>query len=602
MTKGRFVNQNFLARPNVIGSFGASASTHWVASGVAQSVLERGGNAFDAATAAGFVLHIVEPHLNGPGGDLVGIVAPVGAPPAVLCGQGPAPAKATIDYFLDAGLGVIPGSGALTAAVPGAVDAWLLLLRDYGTWSLESVLDYAIHYATVGQPLHPHAANAIAGVRDLFLAHWPTSAAQWLYGDTAPPPGTVIGNRTYAETLRRLCREALDNNGSGTDRVAVIDSARAVWAEGFVARAIADFCSAAPHLHSSGTIHRGILEAGDLAAFRASWEPPVVTDFRGSQLYKSGPWGQGPVLLQSLKIVEGLADEALDLTSSRGIHNVVETLKLALADRDAYYGDGLSRRALTELLSSSYAAIRRTQIANRASAEFRPGRSAALPAPFYPDLHTTSIKQAGAAGEPTVTLAGAIHGDTCHIDVIDQFGNAISVTPSGGWLQSSPTIPELGFALGTRLQMCHLDPLSPSALRPGRRPRTTLSPTLVTTGEQITVLGTPGGDQQDQWQLLYLLRTLVFGQSPQEAIESPMFHTTSYPASFWPRAWEPGGLVVENRLDAAIIRRLRDLGHVVRQAGEWSLGRLTSVTLDRSTGVITAAANPRGAQNYAVGR
>ena len=260
----------------------------------------------------------------------------------------------------------------------------------------------------------------------------------------------------------------MDNNGSGTDRVAVIDSARAVWAEGFVARAIADFCSAAPHLHSSGTIHRGILEAGDLAAFRASWEPPVVTDFRGSQLYKSGPWGQGPVLLQSLKIVEGLADEALDLTSSRGIHNVVETLKLALADRDAYYGDGL-------FPPCAYGIVVEFLCRNPPNSDRQPGlrrvptrpqrcvASTLLPRSAY-DIDQTSR----AAGEPTVTLAGAIHGDTCHIDVIDQFGNAISVTPSGGWLQSSPTIPELGSPLGTRLQMCHLDPLSPSALRPGR--------------------------------------------------------------------------------------------------------------------------------------
>ncbi|MDV3124131.1 gamma-glutamyltransferase family protein [Mycobacterium sp. 21AC1] len=596
------MTHGFLARPNVVGTFAASASTHWVASSVAQSVLERGGNAFDAATAAGFVLHIVEPHLNGPGGDLVGIVAPIGSKPMVLCGQGPAPAKATIEHFANEGLDAVPGSGALAAAVPGAVDAWLLLLRDHGTWDLDGVLSYAIHYATVGQPLHPHAAAAIAAVQDLFLEHWPTSAAQWLPDGRTPPTGTMVGNHTYADMLRRLCREARDAAGSGATRAEVIDSARTVWAQGFVAKAIEGFCTSTPHLHSSGAIRRGVIEASDLTAFRATWEAPVVMGFRGSRIYKSGPWGQGPVLLQCLKILEGFDDDALDLTSKDGIHNVVETLKLALADREAYFGDGLSNSALAKLLSSSYAATRRALISDQASIEFRPGRGDALPAPFYPTLRTAAGEQDGAAGEPTVTLAGAVRGDTCHIDVIDQHGNAISVTPSGGWLQSSPTIPELGFALGTRLQMSHLDPASPSALRPGRRPRTTLSPTLVDTGERLTVLGSPGGDQQDQWQLLYLLRTLVSGLSPQEAIESPMFHTTSYPGSFWPRTWEPGGLVVEDRIGAPVIQQLRDAGHRIRQAGDWSLGRLTSVTADRSRGVITAAANPRGAQNYAVGR
>ncbi|MGV9796684.1 gamma-glutamyltransferase family protein [Mycobacterium sp. NPDC003449] len=596
------MTQPFLARPNVVGSFGASACTHWVAAGVAQAVLERGGNAFDAATAAGFVLHIVEPHLNGPGGDLVGIVAPAGSSPMVLCGQGPAPAKATIGHFAAEGLDAVPGSGALAAAIPGAVDAWLLLLRDHGTWELDEVLGYAIHYATVGQPLHPHAAAAIAGVRDLFDRHWPTSATQWLRDGEAPPAGTVVGNHTYAATLRRLCREARTGAGPDASRVAIIDHARTVWANGFVAQAIEEFCCSTPHLHSTGTIHRGVIERNDLTTFRAGWEAPVVVDFRGSRIYKGGAWGQGPLLLQCLTILAGFDDDQLDLASPIGIHNVVETLKLALADREAYFGDGLASAALAELLSNSYAATRRALIDESASARFRPGRGDRLPEPFHPVLRTASAEHTGAAGEPTVTLTGAVRGDTCHIDVIDQYGNAVSVTPSGGWLQSSPTIPELGFALGTRLQMCHLDPASPSALRPGRRPRTTLSPTLVTTGEQTTVMGTPGGDQQDQWQLLYLLRTLIFGHSPQEAIESPMFHTTSYPSSFWPRTWEPAGLVVEGRLDASIVERLRSAGHVVRETADWSLGRLTSVTLDRSTGLITAAANPRGAQNYAVGR
>ena len=206
-------------------------------------------------------------------------------------------------------------------------------------------------------------------------------------------------------------------------------------------------------------------------------------------------------------------------------------------------------------------------------------------------------------GEPTVQQTGETRGDTCHIDVVDRWGNIISATPSGGWLQSSPAVPELGFALGTRLQMTWLDPAAPSRLAPGRRPRTTLSPTLLLRdGSPVAALGTPGGDQQDQWQLLYLVRTLALGMDPQEAIDAPAFHTTAMPSSFWPRTWTPGGLVIEERAGRAVIDELRERGHDVTVSGPWSLGRLSVVTRDPRSGLLQAAANPRGAQGYAAGR
>jgi gamma-glutamyltranspeptidase/glutathione hydrolase len=198
---------------------------------------------------------------------------------------------------------------------------------------------------------------------------------------------------------------------------------------------------------------------------------------------------------------------------------------------------------------------------------------------------------------------GATRGDTCHIDVVDRWGNMVSATPSGGWLQSSPTVPGLGFCLGTRLQMTWLDEASPSALVPGRRPRTTLTPTLVLRdGEPVIALGSPGGDQQDQWQLLFLLRVLVGGYTPQQAIDAPALHSTSFPGSFWPRTWTPGGAVVEDRLGDDVIAGLERRGHVVTRAGDWALGRLSAVTRDPATGLLGAAANPRGAQGYAAGR
>jgi gamma-glutamyltranspeptidase/glutathione hydrolase len=587
----------FLTRPDLKGTFGMSASTHWLASGTAQSVLERGGNAFDAATAAAFVLHVVEPHLNGPGGDMVGIISPVGRPERVLMGQGPAPAAASIAHMRRLGLDMVPASGALAAAVPGAVDAWLLLLRDHGTWELSEILDYAIGYADNGHCLSGRACAVIGTVADLFFEHWPTSAALWMPDGRVPVADQLFTNPAYAATLRRLIAAGRDRR-SRSER---IDVARTEWGSGLIATEIDAFVRQ-PHRHSSGRDDRGVLALADMATFSACWERPVAFDFRGSTILKSDAWGQGPVLLQALAILDELPEEDVDPSTAVGAHNVLEALKLAMADREAYYGDGLDRSQLEVLLSREYAAVRRKEIAWHASAEFRPGVCGIDP--YVPPLvQAAGQASGGATGEPTVTVTGETRGDTCHIDVIDRWGNAISATPSGGWLQSSPTIPSLGFALGTRLQMTWLDPASPSALRPGKRPRTTLTPTMVMRdGCAVAALGTPGGDQQDQWQLSYLLRTVVGGYTPQQAIDAPTLHTTSMPGSFWPRTWEPGGAVVEDRLGEEVIGELIARGHRITRAGDWSLGRLSVVTRDPSSGVLGSAANSRGAQGYAVGR
>ncbi|TDC76231.1 gamma-glutamyltransferase [Actinomadura sp. 7K507] len=598
MSDDTFREPRFLARPAITGSFGVSASTHWIASSVAQSVLERGGNAFDAATAAAFVLHVVEPHLNGPGGDLVALIAPAGQSVEVLCGQGPAPAAATIDHFRSEGLAAVPGAGALAAAVPGAVEAWLLLLRDHGGWELEDVLSYAIHYAEAGHPILASTCAVIGQVRDLFTTHWPTSARLWLRDGAAPSPGDIVTSPAYARTLRLLLAES----AGAPDRSARIDAARRAWGQGFVAEAIGRFVAGVPHRHATGGDHRGLLTAADMAAYSAHYEPALSAEFRGRRVHKARPWTQGPVLLQALSILDGFGDDELDLDTAAGIHRVVEALKLAMADRDAYYGDGHDPEALAVLMSADYAKQRRDLIGPRSSWELRPGSFAGLPRPYRPVVAASAGTATASVGEPTVRVTGETRGDTCHIDVIDRWGNAISATPSGGWLQSSPAVPELGFCLGTRLQMTHLDPASPSALAPGRRPRTTLTPTMVTTEDSITALGSPGGDQQEQWQLVYLVRTLAGGFGSQQAIEAPMFHTTGFPGSFWPRSWEPGGLVIEDRVGQAVLTDLQAMGHAVRRAGDWALGRLSSVHLDRTEGRIVGAANPRGAQGYAVGR
>lgn len=610
-------------RPDIRGTFGTAASTHWIATATAQSVLERGGNAFDAATAGAFVLQVVEPHLNGPGGDLTAVFATATNPtPTVLVGQGPAPEGATPEHYRAEGLDLVPGSGALAAAVPGAVDAWLLLLRDHGTWELADVLAPAIGYARDGHPVTPAVVRTITTVRGLFEEHWPTSATQWLPGGTVPVPGDLLRNEALASVFDRLVAAG---DGAGS-RSARIDAARTEWAEGFVAEAVDRFVRT-PHRHSSGADHAGVIRASDLAAFRATYEPATTAEFRGCTIAKTGPWGQGPALLQTLRLLEPLDDALLDPSTEVGAHTIAEAQKLALADREAFYGDG--DVPLDVLLSDAYTDERRALIGDRASAELRPGSVDGVVHGIPPVRTLAEAERAGTVaaqgvGEPTVRVTrapatpvapvedrgepfvapdGETRGDTVHIDVVDRWGNIVSATPSGGWLQSSPTIPELGFCLGTRLQMTWLEEGTASTLRPGERPRTTLTPTLVLRdGAPVLALGSPGGDQQDQWQLLFLLRWIVGGYSPQQAIDAPAMHTTSFPGSFWPRTWEPAGLVVEDRLGNEVIAGLEARGHVVTRAGDWALGRLTCVTRDPATGVLGAAANSRGAQGYAAGR
>ncbi len=593
-----------LTRPDLRGTFGMVASTHWLASATGQAVLERGGNAFDAAVAAAFVLHLVEPHLNGPGGDLSALISVADDPsPQVLVGQGPAPAGASIEHYRAEGLDLVPGAGGLAAAVPGAVDAWLLLLRDHGTFELADVWSYVLGYAEQGYPLVERVAATVASVRELFTAHWTTSADFWLVDGQPRPTGTLMTNPAYAGVLRGL----LDAGSDGATREDRIEAARTAWATGVVPRA-ASALLARPHRHSDGADHAGVIAPEDFAAHRATWEPATTVEFRGWTVAKNGPWGSGPVLLQALAILEGYPDDELDPQTVVGAHHLVEALKLALADRDAWYGDPDPAGddpavPLDVLLSHTYAAERRALIGEHASDRPTPGEVPGRTPYEAPLREQSPDPDAEGVGEPTVAKSGETRGDTCHVDVVDRWGNLVSATPSGGWLQSSPHIPELGFCLGTRLQMTWLDERSPSALRPGRRPRTTLSPTLLLRdGVGVSALGTPGGDQQDQWQLAYLLRTLVGGWTPQQAIDAPTLHTTAMAGSFWPRLWVPRGVVAEDRLGAEVIEGLAARGHEVTTVAGWTLGRLSSVTRDPVTGELGAAANPRGEQGYAVGR
>ena len=359
---------SFTTRPELSGSFGMVASTHWLASGAGMAVLERGGNAFDAAVAAGFVLQVVEPHLNGPGGDMPVIAwSAERGEPFVVCGQGVAPAEASVGLLRDElGLELVPGTGLLAACVPGAFGAWLLLLREHGTLRLGEVLSYAIAYAGGGFPALGRIVSTIEGVADLFEREWTSSAELWL---PAARAGERMRNPALAETYARIAREA---EAATSDRDGQIEHARAAFYEGWVAEAIVAFM-ATEVLDASGRRHRGLLSGSDLAGWEATVEPSATLDYRGHTVCKTGPWGQGPVFLAQLALLEGLEPGPRD--GAEHVHAVLEAAKLAFADREAFYGDAMPV-PLEALLSREYADERRALIGERASLELRPGAPA----------------------------------------------------------------------------------------------------------------------------------------------------------------------------------------------------------------------------------
>jgi gamma-glutamyltranspeptidase/glutathione hydrolase len=609
----------FTTRPELRGTFGVVASTHWLASAAGMGMLEKGGNAFDAAVAAAFVLQVVEPHLNGPGGDVPIIARPAGAAePFVVCGQGPSPAKATLARFRALGIDIMPGTGLLPACVPGAFGAWLTLLRDHGTMRLADVLAPAIGYARDGYPAVQRITDAIASVQQLFTEEWKTSGAIYLPGGKVPEPNRLFRNRPLADTYTRIVKAA-EAKGK---REAQIEAALDYWYRGPVAEAIDRFYANEDILDVSGRRHRGFLAADDLARWKPTIEKPLSVDYGRFRVFKCGPWSQGPLLLQALQILKGFDLDATAPASAEFVHIVAETLKLAMADRDAWYGDS-GEVPIEALLSERYAAERRKLIGKDASLAFRPGAPNGA-APHLPPLHLKGSTEQSLAtgggepttarievptldhhGEPMLTADGMHRGDTCHVDVIDRWGNMVAATPSGGWFQSSPVVPELGFSITVRGQMFWLDETSNARLEPGKRPRTTLTPSMAfRDGAPYIAFGTPGGDQQDQWSLQLFLHHAHHGMNLQEAIDTPAFHTEHFVNSFWPREFDPGSLMLEGRFATETVEELERRGHTVHVGEPWSEGRLSACAMepDGDARLLKAGANPRGMQGYAVGR
>ncbi len=585
---------SFATRPTVLGYGGAVSAGHYLAAQAGAGVLADGGNAADAACAMGFALQVLEPHMNGPAGEVPILVYSASEDRVhVISGQGTAPAAATPARMQSLGIELIPGDGLLAATVPAALDAWCQLLERFGTFTLERVVEPARLLAERGYPMYPFLRNTLRFLEPRFREEWPTSAAVYLpirkVGERQRNPAVA---RFYADLVRAE-RDAQGGRESG------IRAARNAFYRGRPAERIERFLGEAVR-DASGRAHRGLLTAQDLATYDGDLEEPVSVSYRGARVWKCGPWTQGPVFLQQLRLVEGFDLAAAGAESPEALHAWTESAKLAFADREACYGDPrFVEVPLETLLSDSYTDERRKLVDPKgASLELRPGQGR-LPRGWP---LTAPSAEPPPSQEPQAWAASRGAGDTTHLDAADRDGNLVSATPSGAWVSSSPVVPELGFPIGTRAQMFVLDSAHPNALAPGKRPRTTLTPSMARLADgRLLAFGTPGGDQQDQWTLQFFLNVVEFGMRDlQEAIDAPTVHSLHMPSSFFPRQAEPGVLAAESRLPEETLRELERRGHRIRRSGPWDHGRVLAVARNPGSGLCEAAASPRSRVAYAV--
>jgi gamma-glutamyltranspeptidase/glutathione hydrolase len=570
--------------PLIMGRRAILATEHYLSAAAGAGIFARGGNAIDAALAATFVEGVVNPHMHTIGGEAPMLIYSASARRVVaINGNMMAPARATIEHYRSLGVELIPAAGLLAAGVPAAFDALLTALGEFGTKSLAEVVQPAFELAADGFPMHAGLSGADASDGDVvagagasirqnaqrFLSKWPSSARVYMPDGKVPRPGAVIKNPALANFFKRV----LDAEASAKNRgrKSALDAARERFYRGDIAREIVAWSDA----------NGGLLAASDLDRFTTRIEAPVSADYRGVTVFKCGPWSQGPVFLQQLKLLEGFDLAAMGHNSADYIHSLVEAAKLSFADREAYYGDPeFIDVPIDALLSDRYAAIRRELIdPHHASMEQRPGDPRAMRA-----LRGASAPDARPWGAGTV-----------HVTAADRDGNMIAVTASGGWIPSSPVIDALGFPLGTRMQTFFLDERHPNALKPGKRPRTTLSPSLaMRAGQPYLAFGTPGGDQQDQWTLQFFLNLIDFGMDLQTAIEAPKFSTPHFPATFYPHGSLPGVLQVEDRISNEVRDQLAGRGHKIEVRPPWSEGHVVAVQINTETGVLAGGADPRG--------
>ena len=553
-------------------------------------MLELGGNAFDAAVASGLVLQVVEPSSTGIGGEVVILAARVNCnAPDVLCGQGPAPGSATLESFASQGFAKIPHRGKVSAVVPGAFGAWLTLLRDYGTLSLEEVMAPAIYYASTGCPVTDTLHQEIRWSAKQLASDSAIAAVIYLPKGKPPAIGDYIRNVALANAYSAILSETRSASG----REAQINAGIACFYRGYIADAVDSFVRSGCEAGDDAFSGRGFLTGQDMADWSVVCEKPAQITFGPYTIYKPGAWSQGPVLLQLLGTLGYQRYSPAEVMTSEHIHLSAEIMKLCYADREAYYGDpDFVDVPLDVLLSEGYAEDRRKLAGPNAAQGICPGKINGRK-PKLPSYDEEQI-----AGEYALS---PIERDTSHVSIVDKWGNVASATPSGGWFWGSPVVPDLGFSLSTRAEMFWLQPDLASSLRPGSRPRTTIAPTMVfKEGKPILAFGTRGADFSEQWQFQFLTKYLLAGMSLQDAIESPMFGLQHWPDSEYPRTAKPNLIQIDSRIDRVVAGELAARGHRIKTPGAHRLGRICAVSV--ADGRMRAAVTGRISHYLAVGR
>ncbi len=594
----------FTTRPVVMGTRGVVTSGHYLATAAGFRMMEQGGNAIDAAAAMCFCLNLLEPQSNGLAGEVPTLIYSARERKAYeLSGMGWSAQAFTIDWCREHGIDLVPGDGYLPACVPAVVGTWAAALARFGTMSFSEVVQPAIELAENGYPVYDSLHNSLASNVDKFTEVYPSTGEVYLPGGKAPAVGELHRNPDWAETLRVLCRA--EKAAAGRGRIAGIEAARDAFYKGEIVERILDFIST-PLEDASSSAHAGLLSYEDFAEWEAEFNEPPSVNYHGLDVHKCSSWTQGPVFLQQLTLLEGFDLAAMGHNSADYLHTLIECAKLAFADREAHYGDPkFDDVPFDRLLSTTYAEERRTLVGEQASLEMRPGDvGGGFPAYATVDVAEDNRRalQVAAREVRDLGLGHAHVGDTTHLDAVDHEGNMVAATPSGGWLGTSPVIRGLGFPLGTRGQMFYLNPARPNALAPRKRPRATLTPSLVTrNGEPLMVFGTPGGDGQDQWTLQFFLNHVHFGMNLQEALDAPTVHSVHFPSSFYPREAYPGRLVAEGRIDRAVLAELEQRGHEVEITTDWSNGKPMGIRYGGPDGVISGAVSPKGIIGHALG-
>ena len=564
-------------RPEILGTHGiVAAGRHYsVSAGV--RILQQGGNAVDAGVASVLAASVCEISHFGFGGEAPTMIYDAKTKEIIVInGQGPAPKAATPAMF--AARGLVPGNGPLGATIPAMLDAMALALEAKGTMHLDQVMQPAIELAD-GFPMYEFLRNFFVSEREA-TEQWEWSKKTYYPDGRVPEVGEVFRQPNLALTLRAIAAADKASFAKTHNRVTAIHAGRDAFYTGDIAHRIADADKAAG----------GVFTYDDLATYHGKIEKPTTTNFHGYDVYKAGTWNQGPVLLQTLNILEGVDLKGFGVNSTEYIHQVHEAIKLAYADRNAYYGDpAFAKVPIAGLLSKAYAAERRALIEPRASLEQRAGN------PFKFDSTVqapTGTYTPHSQGEKSGTTAG----DTTCVDVVDKDGNLFSATPSSGWLLSGAFIAgDTGVPLSNRMTVFDLDPLSPNVLVGGKRPRTTLTPTLVLKdGKPFLAISTPGGDSQDQQILNVLLEMIVFGRSVQAAIEAPRVNSLHPFGSFDTHPSEPGVLEIENRVPEAVRTALTARGHTLKVIGPYAMSTgVVAVGVDPASGTLRGGADVR---------